>query len=146
MSNAFTLQKHIEFSETDAAGLLHFANFFRFMEMTEHKFLRALNIEVMALPGQQRRGWPKVHAECDYHQPVYFNDLLDIELTVGAYSSRSVTYEFRFIKINMEPPTKVASGKLIVTHAQWRDDENQLETLTIPPAITAKISSFCVSQ
>ena len=34
------LQRRVEFSETDAAGIVHFSNFFRYMEGAEHAFLR----------------------------------------------------------------------------------------------------------
>ena len=38
----FKLTRRIEFAETDMAGIVHFANFFRMMEATEHAFFRSL--------------------------------------------------------------------------------------------------------
>ena len=38
----FTTTRRVEFGDTDMAGIMHFANFFRFMERTEHAFLRTL--------------------------------------------------------------------------------------------------------
>ena len=42
----FTHQRQVEFAETDMAGIVHFANFFRWMESAEHAFLRSLGHSV----------------------------------------------------------------------------------------------------
>ena len=42
MAHAFTMQRRVEFAETDMAGILHFSNYFRFMESVEHAFFRSL--------------------------------------------------------------------------------------------------------
>ena len=34
----------VEFSQTDMAGIVHFANFFRMMESTEHEFFRTIGL------------------------------------------------------------------------------------------------------
>ena len=41
MSTSFRVQRRIEFCDTDMAGIVHFANFFRFMESAEVEFLRS---------------------------------------------------------------------------------------------------------
>ena len=38
MACEFKLTRQVEFSETDMAGIMHFSNFFRFMEAAEHAF------------------------------------------------------------------------------------------------------------
>ena len=42
MPYEFKLTRRIEFAETDMAGIVHFSNFFRMMEATEHAFFRSL--------------------------------------------------------------------------------------------------------
>ena len=46
MAHEFTLTRRVEFSETDMAGIVHFSNFFRFMESAEHAFFRSLGFSV----------------------------------------------------------------------------------------------------
>ena len=41
MSDPFRTTRRVEFGDTDMAGMVHFANFFRFMEAAEVEFLRA---------------------------------------------------------------------------------------------------------
>ena len=40
MPTEFTIKRRVQFSETDMAGIMHFANYFRLMEEVEHAFLR----------------------------------------------------------------------------------------------------------
>ena len=42
MSYEFQITRRVEFSETDMAGIMHFSNYFRFMETAEHAFFRSL--------------------------------------------------------------------------------------------------------
>ena len=50
MKNAFVTRRRVEFMDTDMAGIVHFATFFRYMETAEHELLRKLGIPVVARP------------------------------------------------------------------------------------------------
>ena len=49
MANHFHFSKRVEFSETDMAGIVHFSNFFRYMEMAEHAYFLQYLIYTVAL-------------------------------------------------------------------------------------------------
>src|SRR5262245_30662606 len=102
MAYEFKAQRRVEFSDTDMAGIMHYSNFFRFMETAEHAFFRSLGFSIApggALPGHPRVGWPRVHASCDYHRPLRFEDLVEIHLLVAEKKSKAITYQFRFFKL-----------------------------------------------
>ena len=40
MATPFRVTRRVEFHETDMAGIVHFSNFFRYMEFAEVEFLR----------------------------------------------------------------------------------------------------------
>ncbi len=46
MTTPFTTTRRVEFGDTDMAGIMHFANFFRFMESAEIDFLQSLGLSV----------------------------------------------------------------------------------------------------
>jgi YbgC/YbaW family acyl-CoA thioester hydrolase len=95
---AFHTTRRIEFADTDMAGIVHFANFFRFMEAAEVEFLRSRGLSVsMAWDGEQI-GFPRVSASCDYRKPAYFEDLLEITVRIARLGRKSVTYAFEFSK------------------------------------------------
>ena len=78
MSDEFHYQRRVEFCETDAAGIAHFSAYFQYMEQAEHAFLRHLGTSVIADDEAGTISWPRVNAQCDYTDPVRFEDVLDI--------------------------------------------------------------------
>jgi len=95
---AFRTTRRIEFYDTDMAGIVHFANFFRFMESAEVELLRSLGISVRLPWGGEMIGFPRVSAACDYLRPARFEDVLDVTVTVAKVGRSSVTYAFEFGK------------------------------------------------
>ena len=74
MPYEFKVVRRVEFSETDMAGIMHFSNFFRFMETAEHGFFRSLGLAIINDKAHPGIGWPRVRAECDYKAPLHFQD------------------------------------------------------------------------
>src|SRR5262249_23924606 len=133
MAYEFKLVRRVEFSETDMAGIVHYSNFFRYMEAAEHAFFRSLGFSVVTKAVEPPVGWPRVHASCDYKQPLQFEDEVEIHLLVTAKKSKSLSYEFRFRKLNGAEAVEVARGSLTVvcvTHQQ-----GQMKAATIPRVI-----------
>ena len=56
MSTAFVTSRRVEFSDTDAAGIVHFVAFFRMMEQAEHELLRSVGLSEQAFPHPHGRG------------------------------------------------------------------------------------------
>ena len=124
------------------AGIVHYSNFFRFMETAEHGFYRSLGFSVTLNQLDPPLGFPRVHAACDYKKPLKFEDLVEIHLLVKEKRSRVLTYFFRFSKILPEgsgsAPLLVATGVLtVVCVAHYAD--GKMEAMAIPEEIAAKI-------
>src|SRR4029079_16165105 len=92
--SSFYSPRRVEFRDTDAAGIMHFAAFFPLMESVEHEFLRHLGLSVLSRDDIGPVSWPRVHAACDYRSAVRFEDLLTIGLTIERLGDKSVTYRF----------------------------------------------------
>src|ERR1700722_3626706 len=96
MSTPYRTTRRIEFCDTDMAGIVHFANFFRFMESAEVEFLRQRGLSVKLEWEGQKIGFPRVSASCHYLRPAYFEDLLDVDVHVEKVGQKSVTFTFEF--------------------------------------------------
>src|SRR6202795_4716976 len=94
--NCFRTSRIVEFGETDMAGIVHFSNFFRYMESAECAFLRSLGLGVKLEWEGQTLGFPRVAATCDYLRPALFEDILDVDVTTIRIGTKSVTYGFDF--------------------------------------------------
>ncbi len=124
--------QRVEFADTDMAGIVHFSNFFRYMERAEHEFLRSLGLSVHAVNGDDLVSWPRVHADCKFRAPLSFEDDLDVHLLVREKRSKSVTYEFRFYKPD---ETLAAVGSVTVVCVSIDRTSGQMASIPIPEAI-----------
>ena len=138
MAHEFKITRRVEFSETDMAGIVHFANFFRYMEIAEHSFFRSLGFSVITRHVDPPVGWPRVHASCDFKQPLHFEDEVEVHMVVTEKKAKSLSYEFRFRKLNAHPPVEVARGKLTVV-CVTRDAHGKMGAVPIPKEIADKI-------
>lgn len=145
MSTPFRTTRRVEFSDTDAAGIMHFSAFFRFMEQAEHDLLRSQNLSVVmvddiAQAGGGKLSWPRVHAHCDFRSPAHYEDVLDIEVSIGRLGEKSVAYQFRISGNGRE----LATGE--ITSVCCRIVAGQPpQSVEIPAWFRAKLLPFVVS-
>ena len=76
----FRTTRRVEFADTDAAGIMHFAGFFRLMEEAEHELLRHLGLSVLTRDDAGPISWPRVRAGCDYRSALGFEDVVTIAM------------------------------------------------------------------
>jgi YbgC/YbaW family acyl-CoA thioester hydrolase len=138
MSYEFEVTRRVEFSETDLAGIMHFSNFFRFMESAEHAFFRSLGFSVAHCRNGLEVCLPRVHAECDYAAPLRFEEEVRVRLLVERKGRRSLTYQFRFSRLNDSHSQEVAHGRLTVACVE-RQANGSLRAVPLPKAIADKI-------
>ena len=123
MASEFTIKRRVEFSETDMAGIMHFSNFFRYMEAAEHAFIRSLGLSIVPAGYTPPIGWPRVSATCDYKRPLKFDDEVEVQLKVSAKTEKAVTYSFLFRKTG--DPAVCATGSITVVCVTIRDGRMQ---------------------
>ncbi len=117
------------------AGIIHFSSFFQYMEEAEHAFLRSLGVSVVQKqPDGSTIGWPRVHAECSFEAPAYFEDMLTVRLTVTRKGAKSLTYAFEFFR----DETRIARGQLKAACCIC-DPGQPLRAIEIPEELAAKI-------
>ena len=95
MSYHFVAKHRVEFFETDLAGIVHFANFYRYMEQAEHAFFRSLGLTIHGTLGDGTvYGWPRVSATCSFKSPAYYGDELEIGVNIQRLTQRSLTTSY----------------------------------------------------
>jgi len=138
MAFEFKAVRRVEFSETDMAGIVHFSNFFRYMETAEHGFFRSLGHSVVMNSFDPPLGWPRVRAECEYRAPLRFEDEVEIHLLVTEKKSKSLSYLFKFRKLNGPAPIEVARGSITVVCVTKQPD-GKFASATIPKEFSDQI-------
>lgn len=141
----FTLRRRVLFWETDLAGIMHFSNFFRWMEEAEHAFYRSLGLSVHPLQhgiqdGDTNVGWPRVAARCDYHAPLQFEEEVEVELVILELRSKAIRYRFYFRKTDAE--RKIAAvGELTVVSVGAEPGTKVMKAVSIPAEFRDRISA-----
>lgn len=133
--STFTTTRRVEFGDTDMAGIMHFANFFRFMESAETDFLHSVGLSVSWRRDGVKWGFPRVSVGCDFQKPARFEDVLTIAVTVERVGERSVSYRFDFSNPAGEP---IAVGRITAVFCR-SDAPGHLESVEMPADIRAKL-------
>ena len=129
----FSIIHRVQFSETDAAGVVHFSNFFRWMEEVEHAFFRSLGLSVMMAHEATDIGWPRVACSCEYLGPARFEDEVTLTLRITKVGGTSLTYEVDF----SNGEKLLAKGKL--TSVCVTLTGGGFKPIPIPDALRAKL-------
>lgn len=145
MSIPFKTSRRVEFSDTDAAGIMHFSAFFRFMEQAEHDLLRSLGLSVVMSDdvtdaGGGRLSWPRVHSHCDFRVPAHYEDVVEIDVSITRLGEKSATYSFRFELAGRE----LATGKITSVCCRIVASKPP-QSVAIPEWFRAKLIPFVVS-
>jgi YbgC/YbaW family acyl-CoA thioester hydrolase len=107
----------VQFYETDAAGIVHFSVFFRYLEEAEHAMWRAAGLSIAA-PGAPI-GFPRVSTSFDFLKPLRFEDEFDVWLRVTGKTPKTLSYSATIEKDG----TTVARGSLTIACVHKRPGE-----------------------
>jgi acyl-CoA thioester hydrolase len=125
----------VTWADTDAAQVVHYSNYFRFLERAEEDFYRHLGFSFIDI-GKMGLWLPRVEVFCQYRKPSRFNDLIEVELTIEELREKSVKYGFRML--NKETGVLLAEGYVVIVIA----DRQTQKAVQIPKEIVDKLKPF----
>ncbi len=127
----------VSFAQTDMAGIMHFSNFFRLMEDTEHAFLRSVGLSVMMHLEGRQVGFPRVHASCDYRRPLRFEDEVEVEAQIAEIGEKSLRLVFVFRKPH--GGEEVARGAFVTVCVERDTVTGAIQSVPLPALITDRL-------
>jgi len=104
MANTITIQRRVQWMDTDAAGIWHHSVVIRWLEEAEAELHRRLGVSDRTFGAT-----PRVRTEFSFPSSVQFDDLVDVTLTVSALGETSITYDLDVRR----GTTDVASGRVV---------------------------------
>lgn len=135
-----TSTRRIEFSETDMAGLVHFSNFFKYMETAERDFFEAAGVDLIRTKPGELVGWPRSRAECKFSAPLRFGDSIEVHLAVKAVKDRAIDYQFRIFRRNEDGSrTQAGKGHMTTILAQLCPS-GELQSVELPDDLRKRIT------
>lgn len=136
----YKARRVVRFAETDMAGIVHFAEFFKYMENAEHDFYRSLGLSVHIRDEANVYGWPRVHASFDYLSPLRFEDEFEVHMVVAEVGSKTILYRC-YIRTLGEDAKLCAKGNLKVICIKKEGADGRMRAANIPDFFRTKLAA-----
>ncbi len=84
-------------ADVDAAGIVYFPHFFRFVEQAEEELFRAAGKEMVRLIEANHVWLPRVEAFSKYSKPIKRGDAIRVRLTPQIKGEKTIRYDFEVV-------------------------------------------------
>ena len=97
-SGPFHTRVRVRYEETDAAGVVYYANYLVYFEVARVEALRAVGMPITEV---ERRGviLPAVNARCTYHNPAHVDDLLEVAMWTDHVGRASFGFRYEVRRV-----------------------------------------------
>jgi acyl-CoA thioester hydrolase len=89
----FTFPVRVYWEDTDAGGVVYYADYLRFLERARSEWLRSLGIDQAALLRDERLQFVVVEANIRYHRPARFDDQLVVSVRLEENRGASIVFQ-----------------------------------------------------
>ncbi|WP_374262507.1 tol-pal system-associated acyl-CoA thioesterase [Zoogloea sp.] len=95
---SFTLPVRVYYEDTDAGGVVYYANYLKFCERARTDWLRAIGFEQRQLAAEQNLVFVVRTVKADYRQPAVLDDLLDVVTAIERLGHASLVFAQRILR------------------------------------------------
>lgn len=88
--SAFVWPVRVYWEDTDAGGIVYYANYLKFMERARTEWLRALGCDQAGVRARYRLQFVVARADVEFRRPARFDDRLDVDVRVLALGRASI--------------------------------------------------------
>jgi len=113
-SGPFALTVRIYWEDTDAGGIVYYANYLKFMERARSEWLRAQGIEQGPLQREQGIIFVVVSAETHFQRPARYGDLLQVTCQVEKQTKASLIFKQDVIRRTGDSSELLVTGRVRV--------------------------------
>lgn len=92
MPSLFTWTVRVYYEDTDAGGIVFYANYLKFFERARTEWLRSLGIGQHTLTADEGAAFVVKSAHIDYHAPARLDDALTLTLSIEKLGRASVQF------------------------------------------------------
>ena len=108
--SVFEWPVRVYYEDTDAQGVVYYANYFRFMERARTEWLRALGVDQEKLLNEERKIFVVVSTRAEFVVPAEFNDELIVTASLGQMTRATFEIEQNIYKDNPERTLLLRGG------------------------------------
>ena len=105
------VRERVRWRDVDVMGVVHYANYLRFMEAAEGEFFRALGFPYDVISDELGVWIARVHLECDYYAPAKLDDEIVCRAELRKIGASSMTFAFPVERVD---GTRLVGGALVL--------------------------------
>lgn len=110
----FTYHRIIRFQDTDAAGVVYFANVLAICHEAYEESLNVSNINLQEFFRNNNFAIPIVHADVDFLRPMFCGDRISIELSPNQLTSQKFEIKYQIITPENETIAKAITKHICI--------------------------------
>ncbi len=95
---SFVWPIRVYYEDTDAGGIVYYANYLKFMERARTEWLRAMGVDLHEWGVQTGKGFVVRSAQLDFAKPAHLGDMLEVSVEPTIQKKASVTVVQRVSK------------------------------------------------
>jgi len=130
----FSWPVRVYYEDTDAGGVVYYANYLKYLERARTEFLRSLGIEQDELEREDNIIFAVHSMTIDYLKPAFFNELLNVSATIAELRKASICFHQAVSNQQKEALCK-AHVKIACLHSKT------LKPVSIPEFITKELGN-----
>ncbi|HEY0845215.1 MAG TPA: tol-pal system-associated acyl-CoA thioesterase [Noviherbaspirillum sp.] len=138
-SIAFTWNVRVYYEDTDAGGVVFYANYLKFFERARTEWLRSAGISQHLLSNTHHTMFVVKSTAVDYHAPAKLDDELKLTVVVERLGRASVQFQQEAWRIDGAERELLASGRIKVGCV----DTSSFRPCAIPSEVLSRIKDFC---
>jgi len=135
---AFIQERIIEWGDCDAAGIVFYPNYFRWIDGCFHAMCRASGFDQMTMMRDHGLvGTPLVSSGLKFRSPGRYHDPLRVQAVISRLGQSGLTVDY----------TLTIDGRLVAEGQEVRavaaEVDGRLKSVPMPPAIRAALEPWC---
>lgn len=92
MSSEFTWEVRVYYEDTDAGGIVYYANYLKFFERARTEWLRSLGVNQDILLREHDAMFVVKNVNADYHAPARLDDVIKLTLRIDKLGRASIQF------------------------------------------------------
>ena len=137
MPSLFTWPVRVYYEDTDAGGIVYYANYLKFFERARTEWLRALDVGQQAVMDEHGAGFVVRSVQIDYHASARLDDEITLTLSIAKLGRASVLFSQQALR-----------GEQLLASALVKVgcvDLTSLRARAIPDDAAAKMRATCTT-
>lgn len=132
----FIIDEHVRWSDVDAAGIIFYGSYIRFIELAETELFRAAGMPYGEVFDRYDVLLPRVQVHTEFHYPARLDDQLRMAVYYGKVGRKSLTMNFE--AIHLGAGRLAAHGYLVLACTE----RATLKPRVLPPELVALLRPY----